>query len=350
MINKASSFAQRRVSMAVAMAIACLPYTAAADEGGVGFWLPGQMGSLAAAPATPGLSLATLYYHAHLSAGADVSTSREIEIGKFSRTATLSLSARLNATADMGMFVPSYAFATPVLGGQAAVSVTGVYGRTATSLAGTVSLTVPPFSVTRSDSINDTAVGFGDLFPQFSLRWNAGVHNFMTYAMAGVPIGKYNSASLANVGIGHGAVDGGAGYTYFNPQTGREFSITAGLTSNFENPDTHYKNGNDLHIDFAASQFLGPQMHVGFVGYLYRQVSGDSGSGAQLGHFKSEVNGLGPQVGFLFPVGDLQGYMNIKAYKEFDAVNRPEGWNSWLTFSVSPPAPKALPPDTGPMK
>jgi hypothetical protein len=29
---------------------------------------------------------------------------------------------------------------------------------------------------------------------------------------------------LANIRIGHGAIDAGGGYTYFNPQTGREFS------------------------------------------------------------------------------------------------------------------------------
>jgi hypothetical protein len=34
----------------------------------------------------------------------------------------------------------------------------------------------------------------------------------------------------------------------------------------------------------------------------------------------------------------LQGYFNIKGYKEFEAENRPEGWNVWLTFVLSPAA------------
>ena len=54
------------------------------------------------------------------------------------------------------------------------------------------------------------------------------------------------------------------------------------------------------------------------------------------------------QVGFLFPVGDMQGYLNFKAYGEFAAENRPSGWNTWVTFSVSPPAPGA-PPTTKPV-
>jgi hypothetical protein len=47
---------------------------------------------------------------------------------------------------------------------------------------------------------------------------------------------------------------------------------------------------------------------------------------------------MGPQFGYIFPVGDMQGYLNIKAYGEFDAANRPSGWNTWLTFAISPTA------------
>jgi len=58
-----------------------------------------------------------------------------------------------------------------------------------------------------------------------------------------------------------------------------------------------------------------------------------------LGGFRSRVLGIGPQIGFLFPVGDLQGYLNLEGYGEFEAANRPSGWNTWLTFSISPMAP-----------
>ena len=53
----------------------------------------------------------------------------------------------------------------------------------------------------------------------------------------------------------------------------------------------------------------------------------------------------GPQIGFIFPVGGMQGYLNLKAYKEFAAENRPEGWNAWVTFVISPapPVPTAPP-------
>ena len=186
-----------------------------ADEGGVSFWVPGLYGSLAATPQQPGWSLATIYYHAPVSAG-DVN---------------------LTSTADLAFVIPTYVFATPVFGGQAAVSLMAVYGRDATSLA----------------SISDSVTGFGDLQPQFSLRWNAGVHNYMTYITADIPVGAYESTRLSNIGIGHGAVDVGAGYTYLNPQTGHEFSGVLGFTYNLTNPSTQYRNGVDMHFDWGST-------------------------------------------------------------------------------------------------
>ncbi|MET0669919.1 MAG: transporter [Xanthobacteraceae bacterium] len=162
----------------------------------------------------------------------------------------------------------------------------------------------------------------------------------MTYITGDIPVGAYEPQRLANLGIGHAAIDGGAGYTYFNPQTGHELSAVGGLTYNFKNPDTDYRNGVDFHLDMGASQFLSKQVMVGLVGYAYQQLTGDSGG--RVGDFKSRVFGVGPQVGFIFPLGTShQGYVNLKGYKEFGAEHRPEGWNAWLTFVISPAAQAA---------
>lgn len=132
--------------------------------------------------------------------------------------------------------------------------------------------------------------------------------------------------------------------SYFNPATGHQFSAVIGATYNFINPATQYQNGVDAHLDWAASQFLSSQLHVGVVGYVYDQITGDSGSGAKLGSFESRVIGIGPEVGYLFPVGGMQGYVNVKGYSEFDAQNRASGWSGWLTFAISPAAPTSAAP------
>jgi hypothetical protein len=322
------------------------PSTATADEGGVSFWLPGMYGSLAAVPLQPGWSFATVYYHTSVSAGGDVAASREITIGKLNPTVNVNLNANLHANVNLAILNPSYVFATPVFGGQLALGMAGIIGRNNTSLDGTLTAMVGPLVITRNGSIDSSLTGFGDLYPQASLRWNMGVHNFMTYVTGDIPVGAYDSTRLANLGIGHGAIDGGFGYTYLNPQTGHEFSVVTGLTYNFENLDTNYRNGVDWHVDWGASQFLSKQLLVGIVGYLYDQITPDSGAAPFLGANESRVAGIGPQIGYLFPVGDMQGYLNLKGYAEFDAAHRPDGWNVWLTFAISPAAATPPPPSS----
>src|SRR5262249_22260703 len=273
---------------------------------------------------------------------------REFQTNRVPVNLVAALSGSVSANIDAAIVNAIYTFATPVLGGQANVGLMGIYGRNNTSLnaALTGALTVGPFQFpfSRSDSFSDTVWGFGDLYPSFSLRWNKGVDNWMVYLTGDIPVGTYSSSSLANIGIGHGAIDAGAGYTYFNPQTGHEFSAVLGFTYNFIDQSTQYQNGVDMHLDWGASQFLSKQFLVGVVGYVYKEVGCDSGSGDHVGCFQSQVIGLGPQIGFIFPVGDLQGYLNFKGYREFENTARPDGWNVWVTFVISPPTP--TPPAT----
>ncbi len=163
----------------------------------------------------------------------------------------------------------------------------------------------------------------------------------MAYVTGDIPVGNYDPNRLSNIGIGHGAIDAGYGYTYFDTKTGHEFSAVLGFTYNFKNPDTDYKNGIDAHLDYGISQFLPQNLQVGVVGYLYQQLTPDSGSGDHVGSFKSSVAGIGPQLGYLFDAGGTQGYLNVKGYYEFAAENRPDGWNVWLTLS------SRLPPRLG---
>ncbi|MGY3621419.1 SphA family protein [Bradyrhizobium sp. USDA 10063] len=333
-----------RFGAAAIAALLVLPDQAAhADEGGISFWIPGFFGSLAATPQQPGWSITSIYYRTQVSASGDVARAREITIGRIPANLTASLDARVNATANLGILAPTYVFETPVLGAQASATLLGLYGNNSTSLAGqlTGTLTTPggvfPFS--RFDSIDSSLTAFGDLIPIFQLKWNAGVHNYMAYITGDVPVGAYESSRLANLGLGHWAIDAGGGYTYFDPKTGHEASAVLGFTYNFINPATQYQSGVDMHLDWGVSQFLTKQWQVGLVGYLYQQLGCDSGSGDRVGCFQSRVVGVGPQVGYIFPVGDMQGYLNLKAYGEFANENRPAGWNLWLTFNLSPAAP-----------
>ncbi|MEA3419364.1 MAG: transporter [Campylobacterota bacterium] len=289
-----------------------------ADEGGVSFWLPGQYGSFAASQSEPGWSMASIYYH-------NSSDSEK------TFTRGLNLTAGLDVSQDLLLLSPTYVFNDPLWGGQASVSLTALYGRVGVNVSAVLS---DSQGHTISGSQSDTLTAFGDLYPAASLKWNEGVHSYMVYTMFGVPVGSYDKNELSNIGSNHWAADFGGGYTYLDMKTGYEFSLTAGLTYNFENRDTNYQNGIDGHIDWGASRFLSETLNVGLAGYFFYQLSGDSGEGAILGDFKSRVNAVGPQLTYFFPVGKTQGVLSVKSYWEFGAEHRTEGWNSWVIVSI----------------
>jgi hypothetical protein len=236
------------------MTLTSMPSVGRADEGGISFWLPGLFGSLAAVPAEPGGSFATLYVHPSVSAN-----------GRKDFRLNGRIVAGLKGDGNLAAFGPTYTFETPVLGGQAALSVLGIAGQSIASIAATLT---GPRGNTLSGTLSDSRSGFGDVFPQGSLKWNFGVNNLMTYLTGDIPVGAYDANRLANLGLGHGAVDGGGGYTYFDPQIGHEFSAVAGLTYNFTNQALDYQNGLDFHLDWGASQFLSKEIFAGAVGYF----------------------------------------------------------------------------------
>ena len=330
--------------VAATAALACSPEISHADESGISFWLPGLYGSLSATPTTPGWSVAAIYYHTTVNASGAAAAAREFQVGRFSPTVNIDLNLALSGQADLMLIAPTYTFATPVLGGQLSATLAGIFGRNSASLAGTLTAAVGPIATTRQGFLEDALISYGDLYPTLKLKWNSGVNNYMVYAAGDIPVGDYNPDRLANIGIGHGAIDLGGGYTYFNPVTGDEFSGVAGFTYNFKNPDTQQQSGIDFHFDWGVSHFLSKQVFVGFVGYAYQQITDDFGQPAVLGGFRSRVLGIGPQIGYIFPIGDNQAFLGLKGYGEFDAANRPSGWNTWLTFAISEAAPKTVTP------
>ena len=298
--------------------------SAEAEEAGVGFWLPGQYGSFAAVPySQPGWAFEFVYFHGKASAAGGASLPRDgrIQVG-------------VNSPSDLFMFTPTYVFETPVLGAQAALGLSATLGRNMTSVAATLT---GPGGNTISGVRSDDVVGFGDLAPIASLTWSRDVHNLMAYVTGNVPVGAYSTTRLSALGLGYWAIDAGAGYTYLNEETGFEWSAVLGFTYNFINPHTQYKSGIAAHLDWAISPYVSDKMHLGAVGYFYNQLTGDSGPGALLGEFKSRVAGIGPQIGFFFPVGDREAYLNFKGYHEFNAKNWLHGWSGWVTLSFEPP-------------
>jgi hypothetical protein len=266
----------------VAAAIACVisPAVSIADEGGTSFWAPGTFASFSAIPQQPpGWSLAIVDYYTSANAGADFATARAITTGRIPSTVRLDETSTYKSGHDTLNINPGYAFATPVFGGQFSVAVTVAAGTQTVELDRALTAIVGSTVITRRVKEIETTTGFGDLNPLAQLRWSSGVHNWTTYVTGNVPVGAYNARDLANIGVGHGAVDGGGGYTYYDAKKGSEFSVVTGATYNLINPNTSYQSGVDWHLDWALSQAVSKEIYVGAVGYIYHQISPDSGPG-----------------------------------------------------------------------
>ena len=288
-----------------------------ADEGGVPFWMSGQYASMAAVPSQPGWSLVLMPYV--YSGSAD--KSKNFQHGQ-------SVNAGLSARESIFLFQLGYSAQEKILGGQPYLGIGWGPGSNTTTAFASVSSLNTEFNKANSVS------GSTDIYPLASLSWNKGNNNFMTYVTGDVPVGTYSPTSLSSIGIGHAAIDAGGGYTYLNNTTGLEFSSVVGATYNWMNTQTNYKNGIDSHLDWSLSQFLSQNWQVGIAGYVYYQLTADSGGGARLGAFKSQVAAIGPQIGYLFNIGKKQAYINLRAYKEFWAQNRVEGYAMISTISI----------------
>ena len=298
-----------------AVALAVTAGTAVADEGGVGFWLPGQYASFAAIAPAPGFSLPMQTYYYSGSAGA----SKALDRGG-------NLSFGLDTDFFGQFIVPTWTPNAKFLGAQPSFSLAFFPGWNEVN----ADVGLGSERLETSDSVT----GFGDLYPTAQLFWNKGVHNWMTYVTGNIPVGSYDPDRLANLGLGHAAIDAGGAYTYLNAETGWEFSATAGLTYNFENEDTDYTSGIDSHLDLGVSRFLNEKLFVGAVGYAYVQLTADEGQPDALGDFEGRTYALGPQIGYNFDVNGKTIYTNLRGYYEFDVQNRTEGASVFLTVNI----------------
>ena len=284
---------------------------AKADQNGAAFWLSGQYASMSAVPMQQGWSLIGLG-NAYRGAMNPMRISPALAVDEKSTTGIV-------------LFQPGYTFDTKFLGATPYISVAIGPGVTNTAL------NLPG----AQRGISQTLYGWSDLTPFASLSWNSGSNYIMTYITGNVPVGSYNQNRIANLGLGHGAIDWGAAYTYFNANTGWEFSVLAGVTYNWPNPYAQYQNGLDSHLDWGASRWINKNWQLGLAGYVYYQLTNDTGTGDIVGGNRSRVAAVGPQIGYQIQGKSASLYVNLRGYQELWAKNRTQGQSAFLTLAYS---------------
>ena len=307
----------RSVRLALVAALLAGVGTGAAQaaEYGTGPWVKGYTDVFGGiVPPQPGLYVRNDAYHYEGTVNATVFNGR------------IALGVEENYLAD----ILALTYVTPwkILGGTYAVAVAPSLVQMNVEVAATlpgVIFTGPEVSELRIPSLTITAIDHelaqGDTaFAPLVLGWNEGnFHwNFALFGFA--PTGKYDKDDLANTSLNHWAIMPRLAATYFNPKTGWQVNGAAIYSYNFENPTTDYKTGEILNLESAITKNFGP-LGVGAVAYAMIQTTPDSGRGARLGAFESEVYGAGPIV--TYSMGGLT--LLAKWYAEFGAENTFEG-------------------------
>lgn len=192
--------------LALALALQFAYTVAHADQSGTPFWTSGQFASLAAVPPSPGWSLNLTAYGYDESAGASTQLPivRAIVLNAAQRSPSLSVQ-------------PGHAPESTLFGGQPFIGLS--FGIGGNRLQGDVTGS-SGVQISRSD----TLYAGTDLYPFSSLGWTRGNDNWMVYLTGDIPVGAYQASRLANIGIGHAAIDGGAG-CFHKTDFGRHFFV-----------------------------------------------------------------------------------------------------------------------------
>ena len=184
--------------------------------------------------------------------------------------------------------------------------------------------------------LQDDVVDLGDLtLVPGILFWNRGNFHFTLGEYIIAPTADYDSDELVNPGLNYWSFDTNLAVTYFNQQSGKDYSLNIGHIYNTENDDTDYQSGQEIHVDFMVNQFISESFGIGLHGFYLKQITGDSGDGALLGDFKAEAAGIGPALFWNKNVFGQNVSFIAKWLHEYHAERRIEGDHIFVSFAVS---------------
>ncbi|MBR9829051.1 MAG: hypothetical protein GYB41_10465 [Oceanospirillales bacterium] len=177
------------------------------------------------------------------------------------------------------------------------------------------------------NGMSDSNQGMGDLdLTAFALAYH---HSPNFHSVVGmdvfVPIGEYDVAEMANIGRNYWGVQAAYAASWVNP-TGLNADIKVMYDYNFENDDTDYQSGQELHFDYSLGYGVSPNWVVGVGGYGYKQTTPDKVNGVEIGN-EGQAFAIGPSIKY-----DNGGgfFFSLKYQKELAVENRPEGDAFWI--------------------
>ena len=161
---------------------------------------------------------------------------------------------------------------------------------------------------------------------QSTARLAAGRLFTTVYVQAVALTGRWQPGFLPVVGLNRPSSDTGWAFTWEHKASKLQFNGAAGVSfKTSKNTETNYQTGNEFHFEWAIGREVATGLMLGIVGYDYRQLTGDSGSGATLGPLKGSVDAIGADLSYTTVVHKHPLILNLRHYQEFKAENRWQG-------------------------
>ncbi len=184
------------------------------------------------------------------------------------------------------------------------------------------------------ESTSASAIGFGDWYAvPIGINWKHETVSISLYEGINVPLGKYDIDDPVNLGLNYWAFDTNIAFTWINEEGHLEANLNLGYIINGTNSATDYRSGNALHLDYTIGYDVSQRLSIALVGYGYKQVTGDSGTGATLGPNKGRAYGLGPAVSYTFAT-KTPVVLTGKWLHDLDSTNRLKGDYLYLIAEV----------------
>lgn len=151
---------------------------------------------------------------------------------------------------------------------------------------------------------------------------------------------EYDKNDLVNLGTNYYTVQAVYAMTYMDPE-GFNADVRLMYDYNFENRDTHYQSGRELHADYTLGWGLGNGWVLGVGGHAYKQVSDDQCSAAHCAA-AALVDAADGNRGSSFSIGPAVQYaskdgwfLSAKWQEESGVRNRTDGQAYWLKFTIA---------------
>jgi hypothetical protein len=172
--------------------------------------------------------------------------------------------------------------------------------------------------------------------------WDNGEFSHSFHLLAVTPTGRYASGFYPFVGLNRPSFDVGWAFTWFDKGSKLQFNGALGFMASLENDATHYRTGDEFHLEWAVGYKFDNGLIIGVAGYDYRQITGDSGSGAILGPFEGTVDAIGPGLSYSGKFGDTPVTISVRDYEQYNAKHMIRGNLALASFTAAFPAEQSV--------